>query len=440
MLGRFSPLVCCFLLASCTASQSNTASTESGPSSAIDLSLNDVSVLMPYIEVPELLAEAPSIDGKAPGSNESYIPKGVLAELDRRMIEDSKERNRQLDAHASDHDFFLTTASNEEFETKFFQTFGTFDLASIRFDPCANAIPMKTNGGACKPQLRIVWQILNTRDDHGKLQLAEFDANIHTIYTLSQAEWQELLKGLVALHQAAGFDYTSEPLGPHPVIKKEGVGSPFLKGLMTLVGRYARASKLTQVAALANTAPMFEGHWPMQAFEVKNGTIVDGFVPLTQYKIQRISGAQGTLGFPSPLVSITDQYLIPRDAPEKTLQERYDATRRVENPRMHDVSNTDCGSCHMTRESQRGLDFEKEMAAGGGNGAGGTVTALTGPFTEPRDLYKSQKWNLARSPEFNEDNTSLQMFSFFNSHYAVSQRTINESAEVLDMISASQKH
>lgn len=407
---------------------------------------HDVAILIPYIDRPELLnstAKLTQSNGDE-GTTLKFIPKQVFSTLDRAMLDDDILRQSEGEA-------FGSMASNRKFESTFFtKKKDNFSLASIRIDPCANSSVALSKPGECHKELRLVWsEIIVTPS----ATVFATDASIHTIYELDDVRLYSLLEKIRLLKEDSLLRYEDLPLGPHPLLLDPQSGAKNLDKLTDIISEFANPLHLKSIAALGDTAPMFEGHWPMLMIDYSQGQLkprllehvmsseesksamvridqengdfefVDKQVWESPKTVQRLRGAQGTLSKASPKGILEAPYerLWQRETSreEKTdLRKKYveHLFSRFDPVEFH-VGNTDCGSCHTINSE---LDLYKSV------------------FSDDMPMSIKQwhdtEWNLERSDEFADDSTALQMFSFFRSRYAVQTRSIFEAALSADRI------
>lgn len=398
----------------------------------IELGLNDVSILLPYKEKPELFSVAPQLNDKpdpeslAPGlkalplDGEAFVPMSVLLKISDVTAADIETRQADFDSFESSDR--LTSAEKKEMET-ILGMFGDFEgptrnsnlnpyrMTSIRIDPCANASFAGSDLSKCRIEFRMVWQ----ETSRGMLK----DANVHTIYIISPEDMKEIVKTLRELKAASGLDTSREALQPQPDIIKEGLEGQYYKGVIGLVHRFARSSNLAQVAFFAETNQ--GGHWPFVKLDLQSGEVIALPIPgekagpnLSQLVVQRIDGTRsGGLLSPSPL-GVKKDNLYLSDEP----QVKFANAHRIENPSLHNADSNDCASCHTAMlEKVNALEAKPNLVV-------------------PKDAFQSSKWNLEVKymPDVMQ---SLQIFSYFPpNRVRIAPRAINESAVVADFINS----
>ena len=288
-----------------------------------------------------------------------------------------------------------------------------YRLAAIRIDPCVNQPTAKGNKDICIRQLRLVWQqyFRNSSQTDGKA----IDNNIHTIYSLSKEDFAGLVSQMRKLHDAAGFDYSKEALGPHSVLLKEGTSGQYYQGLKKVLAQYARVSNLAQIARFMITLEppfMTAPEWNFKIFSFSKGQFVEQgkFAQTLQSTIPPFNAAQHADSL----------------AREFSDEQNWKNSFVVENPNLHDPLSMDCGSCHSSTKARFLLEVKKST------------------FPIPAERYVNSKWNMTVNMEkqmpggvlipSNELQTPFQNFSILHDKYRISQRVVNESALSADTI------
>jgi hypothetical protein len=390
------------------------------------LDLNDVSILMPTYLVPGLREILPKINDKpdpkrfAPGMDfaaedgEGFVHKGLSQQV--------------LDLHKESRDTLIKASEVDHFR-----------LVAIRIDPCANDIQTLGNDLQCARVLRIVWQrpVLSF-DGKPQQDSPTDDSNLHTIYRLSDSEFKNILSTLKQLHQSASVNTRGMPLAPHPVIAKEGVNSPYLKGVLGIIHRYVRASKLIGIAdmlSFGGTGKSRSG-WSMVQAAVAEKRLIKKPVPALQFD-EALFGVQetgpvfienffapprgsemsesNTTTFPPPFHIAEAERDFDAEARKLRLKNAY----ALDNPLLHNALNINCGGCHRTFNAVADKDeLEKN-----------------GNAQLPLEAYSKQPWNMTNISDRDTGNRVLQMFSYTTfDKVRISQRTINESANVLNYL------
>lgn len=396
------------------------------------LGLNDVAILLPYNEHPDLFTTAPEINDKPSiaSDGQSFVPSWILRKIGETNSEDFNMRtnelfNFELDSSLSPEELseyknLLPTEVRTGGDEGIFvgsKLKYAYRLASIRFDPCADDLAVTTAKlgiDHCRGEIRLVWQAVQ-KDARGKF--AFVDNNIHAIYSVASQEFPSIVNRLRSLNTSLP-DPHGEALTAQPDIVREGIKGQYYRGINALVQEYAHASHLTNLAFVAQTAA--GGHWTFLKFAVKGKKAKALFVPdsgsehLHEKSVQRLTlSSFSGLGTPSPIGSHGDNIYEAVDA-----KDRFEKAARLENPRLHDVSDLDCASCHTIDHQRKILEEENPN------------------LSVARDAYRSTHWNLEvlhPIPNF----VSLQIFSYFPpTAVRIAPRAIHEAAETSDFIEA----
>lgn len=356
--------------------------------------LNDVSYLMP---LPNKVGEDSLLKLESPARGGALLPLSFV---------------NQIPVLAIDR-------SREEVNT-------TLRVVGVRIDPC---FPLPTPQ-SCQRQIRLVWQPieLSRRDE-----IQSVDAALHSFYVLQDWEFDGLLKELAAWKKKHSVNTTYLPLQVHPAWKQQGDAAPAFAEFNKIILKYAGAENFTRV-----TAMVLRGNADMWAFA--------GFEPAEGGKLQMLSvprlgdrKAQSFINLavpqdhfagggiaPSPKGPDTFSNLagesIRLDEPgtEELIRKEVRAAFRVENPKNFNPENMDCVSCHVAQPAiQWVLNKRPELK----------VDQLWS-----HEIYANAKYNLGNmSPEV-WNTHQIRAFGYFGRNVAISQRTINESAEVADLI------
>lgn len=401
-------------------------------SSTLGLDMNDVSILMPIKEQPELLSVLPKLSSKNVFDWTETQRNTILSEISPNIppVQDKIE---------------------------------DFVLMSLRLDPCSNRILLEDSElkEKCYAELRLVWQ---------KMEGESFiDSNVHTLYRLSPDALKDSLNTLRKLHGEASLDSKGMVLQPHPVIAKEGKESPYLLGVLSLVEKYAIKENLDEVANMvANT----ERNWTFAHIAVESGE--PKFMPIPKMGkdeldvvnlAQEISTPEGsTLNVHSSgkIGSLISSGLLAAKeyGPELKRELEYFPILKnfveglaVQNPRHFSPKTINCSTCHTAEKQAAGYEFIHEVAGdqiwkskfarpsyaypknskglsdrpeGAGEFLGVDAYAVYG--------YRNDRWNL-EAPYAMNNARSLQMFSYGDRQVPhIATRVVNDTADTLDLI------
>ncbi len=357
------------------------------------LGMNDVSIFFPLHLVPGLAARMPHLSDRPESpvddDGQAFVPSFLQSRVQGGLIRDV----------------------------------GAMQMTALRFDPCANVLDAFDHPEKCVAQIRIVWQSFTVR---GEAFLSTADTGLHAVYQVDQIAMQQIIETMRTLKSRGSIDTSASPLQPHPLIAAEGLQSPYLAGVLGLVHRYVRGSKLTNLAFLRRIDERFPT-WEMSQLAVQGEVATYQNIPttVTAASIQRFRAETPILDV-DPKGTTPFKLTVPFVPPgrsstaseEERLVQPLISTLAIDNPQLHNPLNLDCGSCHRTAPL---LAARLEAQAAG--------RLIDDPHT-----YRAEGRNLtARVPK---DPFSLHMFSYFEQFPVITQRTVNETAEVLRFIEA----
>lgn len=306
--------------------------------------------------------------------------------------------------------------------------YASLRVVSVRLDPCAPSMANVTSAPEkCEPQIRLVLQPIANG--------SAADASIHAIYRVSAEDVSSLLSEVLTLRGSAPVGWENAPLNVHPIMKKEGLSGAFAKGVMAAVLARVGQTALSRVARMDVTQGTASS-WTFTAVDVGAAALLTPVpIPVTPAvtfeqlandapgqiaaKNARILGLAGnafsTVTPPEVIQPLLDQSDV--TAPTHSEAERwaaYEAALRIENPRIHTNATVDCVSCHLASP------LRMNVPPASGFGARPSSARYVPSSTEMTTLM----------------NRNPTAFSFINFGYlineSISQRTVNETAEVVD--------
>lgn len=297
-------------------------------------------------------------------------------------------------------------------------------VMAVRIDPC---FPLPTPQ-SCQKQIRLVWQPI---EKNLRQQVQTIDAALHSFYVLSDLEFASLLKDLAAWKTKHSVTTHYLPLQVHPAWALEGDQSPALAEFQTLITKYAGAANLTRI-----TAMILRGNgdmWAFAGFEFQQGLFKMFPVPRLEGRTSQsfvnlaVPADHFTGGGMSPrpqgddtLNAITDESQFLGAGLNETVLQEVRSAYRIENPLLYNPENTDCVSCHTARPAIQWALIHRHQ--------------LNVDRIWDSEIYKNAKYNLHNlTPEiWNTQN--IRGLGYFRNNISISQRVINESAEVADYI------
>ena len=363
---------------------------------ATNLDLNDVSILMP---LPPVNQWSQLLDGTRAGPKGPLLPLSYLKSLPQ----------------------ILGLATNE-------QIYPILHVVALRIDPCFSE---GFTPSGCRPQIRMIWQPLAENDD----TTTTFDASLHSFYELSRAEFGSLVQELSQLKAAQTSTIESQALSINPYLKLNGLESPFAKKLFEIVLNHAGESNLSRITFMQL---FLNGNiWQFGGVDISHQK--DGQTRLSEIKIP---GTDVTLqqfrnnakpnptyfsGGPSPIPNLNaefsfllfDSRAISLPQSEKEISDAVRAAYRIENPNLNNPGTVDCVSCHTAQAAKVWALTHFE--------------SLNLPAKNTDVIFNSDR-NLNNISPSQDQTNNLRAFGYFLDQPISSQRTINESAEVVRQI------
>lgn len=354
--------------------------------------LNDVSYLMP---LPKKLDDGGLIRLQSSGLGGAVLPQSALAKIPTLSLGHSQE-----------------------------EVFRTLRVMGVRIDPC---FPLPTPQ-SCQRQVRLVWQPL---DIHPRFGVRTVDAALHSFYILNDQQFSDLLKDLQQWKKQHNVSTAGLPLQLHPAWAVDGTNSSALQDFNEVILKYVGVQNLSRVTAmvLRGAGDM----WAFVGYNFEQGQLKLFPVP----RIQR--SAQTFVNLAVPADQFANGQILPRPEGDDTfnnlmedsgqmldndalLLKEFKAITRIEDPREFTPENMDCVSCHVAQQAR-------------------TWSILNRRDLGLADLWSKDKYSNAAHNMENKStellNTqSIRAFGYFDRSTVISQRVINESAEVADAVNA----
>lgn len=307
--------------------------------------------------------------------------------------------------------------------------YSEFRVVGVRIDAC---FPYPTLM-SCQKQIRLMWQPI--REDRSK-QIVTVDAAIHTFYELNDEQFATLLGELKAWKAKFQVNTLNLPLQVHPAWAAEQDQAPALSEFNGIILKYMNIENMMRLTIMAlrgnNDMWMFVGYEPkgekLQVLAVPRlgdrpaQAFRNGAVPADKYEYTNLG--------PAPEGADTINHLI---TDSNTLLNGYDnviltemnAAKRIENPKIYNPETMDCVSCHTTQGAISWVDRNR--------------SAIKPAQGWSPDIYTNFKFNLKNISPVLSNTQNLRAFGYFGSDVAISQRMINESAEVAEQLNSLQK-
>lgn len=393
------------------------AATKSEIESAFDV--NDVSILFPTHDTADGKVPFPQI--RVSGVAE---PGADMAAPDQQLL--SGDVFKQVIAEAKKD----RLAPDESGGDDFFANRGLWQIAALRFDPCAPGFSKTAQEAAkaaagssgpakCIIQFRLIAQPF-THNSGGS------DYAAHLTYNLGTEELSnlganpvvqnatKLLAAIKAASAKAGANTSGQPLGVHPGLEAEmNAGGKQVSALVTqLVKSLATGpSRAVAFMGLENGGPE---PWTFFAGQIVNGKYVILPGPAHGQTAQTLSFLDP--GGPVMQKSKNPVNTAPLFASKPSAADKKLAFE-VEDTRVSHFFNTDCISCHTS--SQRIFNVK---------GMG------DGPEVSSRAPVPANITGYVRKAEAQDNNWNVHNFGYFNGKPTVGGRTVTETVDIVSWI------
>jgi hypothetical protein len=304
-------------------------------------------------------------------------------------------------------------------------------LVAARFDPCFAAIG-PTDDASCQNQVRLVFQTV-------KVETGADDSAVHVFYSLTRERLKDAVQDVIAARRTGGDDRLGA-LGPHPLMKSEGLGGGTAKAINAILLRYAGAENLTRFTVFTNSG--LGTAWNFTGFDVAGSNLSRMKVPnvpesapmvafFAGFRAGELSGeppftpaAAGAKPEDNMQLLGNGTWAARASVAAEKRQAAFDATVRIENPDLHSPDTVDCASCHAAEPARR-LVGEKKLGLSLKDRASAFVASTE--FVPAADM---------RATSVDASGIDVHMFSYKGKVASVHQRTINESAAVVAYLNA----
>ena len=298
------------------------------------------------------------------------------------------------------------------------ELFAKFRVVSVRVDPC---FPREPTSG-CIKQIRLVAQPLTVT----AFKTTTEDGAIHLLYELTDAEFDSARQTLRELKSLAAGATDGRPLEVHPVLRAEGLTGPYATQLHALVTRLCGEQNLTRVAFMRLVQT--DVAWRFGAFNVVSGALVADPIPrlntITQQGVQEFGNTAFRSGQLQPAASGDELSVLLSESEmrltdTRTLDRAVTSALRLEHPARSNPKTVDCASCHVASRALRNARSERAIDTS----------------THADSYVGNSRFDLRRLDGVGDDPRAMRAFGYFKDLSALSQRTINESAEVAEALS-----
>lgn len=301
-------------------------------------------------------------------------------------------------------------------------TYPKLRVISMRLDPC---FPPKPPRQGCLPQVRLVWQPVEP-DQNGRLRT--IDAAAHTFYDLEVDEFRRLKEELEAVKLSGQED---EVLRIQPQLEREGWSGPYARRVLPLILAHLGRERLSEIATMQLAGG--ENVWIFSHASVTGGQLATLPIPRVPRPMQAFMNTPApwaptyfnkARAVPEPEGADTIVLLF-RDsrefgpAEEVMVTDAVMAAYRIENPETHTARSMDCVTCHSAQIARVWAEARFPWL---------------GLNQRANGVRYDSRFSLVNSSPSPGDTRVLRAFGYFGRTPAISQRTVNETAAVLERL------
>ena len=291
------------------------------------------------------------------------------------------------------------------------RTYGALQLIAVRFDLCDRHLP-----GECPSEedgrLRLVFQPVSSL--RGEAQ----DVGFHAFFAIRNNELADALAALRALASLASAQ--AGPLGVSTALSAADRDA-YASGLRAFVKRFGGEGRLVRLTMLAQPETSEQVRWTLRGVEKRGSALVDMTIVGSTVTTEDVALAGE--GFdvlpkidapPGLMTAIVARTFYEADATTK--RQALGALAEVENPLPNTQETIPCVGCHVSTHLTvlRAPSVPIEPLS------------IPGRYTSPYDL--------SVAGGMSQTSTSVRALGYLNKTPLISQRVVNETAQVLTEI------
>lgn len=304
-------------------------------------------------------------------------------------------------------------------------------VVAVRIDPCFQ-MTTNTTPETCQKQIRFVWQIVrpqitNLEQNLDVIKTETVDAAFHSFYKLSDAEFNQLQQDILNWKKTFQVQTENLPLQIHPAWAATNSDLQSLMAFNEILKKYVGQQNLVRVTAM--TMRNLGQTWGFLGFDISENNLASIQIPrtgrLAQVFLNQANPANQFLGqiSPSPesdntfnLIMTNSNQLLKSNSTNKILESELNSVLNIENPKLFNPNNMDCVSCHVAQAASTWA----------------TKNNLTSLISWNDVSYKNANYNLKNTTIDQSHTQNIRAFGYYNSSASISQRVINESAEIAE--------
>ena len=314
-------------------------------------------------------------------------------------------------------------------------------VVALRLDPCFAELHPTPSATTCRNQLRLVFQELQA----STTGVSAFDSGVHALYSITRGELLAILNEIVRLREADGGQGGKGPLAPHALMVTQGLTGSFSTAIQELILQYAGEQNLVRVTAMTSVNAGFQ--WSFFGFDISDASpnaapLAIATLPADGTEQSFFRGFQSNtdpIGSFVPKPTGPDDFTVLADVKSASMLPAADqakltrALARVENPSIFTPDTLDCARCHTA--SPLGQNVARDR--------------LHLSVADDADAFQPDgKWVTAKEMSATDFSGSsptnldvplvdVHAFSYAIQRPSVSQRTVNETAAVVQFLNDS---
>jgi hypothetical protein len=314
-------------------------------------------------------------------------------------------------------------------------------LVALRLDPCFGDLHPSPTATTCRNQLRLVFQEINGSGS----AVTTYDSGVHALYSITREELLAMVNEIVRLREAAGGQGGKGPLAPHVLMVTQGLSGSFSTAVQKLILKYAGEQNLVRATGMTAANAGFQ--WQFFGFDVTGATPTASPIKIPTLAMTGSADSTSEIFFrgfqtsTDPVGMITphptgpDDFSVLADVPTALALPAADqaklanALARVDNPTIYTPDTVDCVRCHTATPLGQNVARDR-LRMGETSGAdafkpdGHWVTA---------DEMKTTDFTF-NSANLDTPLVNVHAFSYANALPAINQRTVNETAAVVQFL------
>lgn len=308
-------------------------------------------------------------------------------------------------------------------------------VVGIRIDPCGRLSASANE--PCRKMIRVVWQPFDEKNNKF------YDAAAHTFYELSTREFSALVNDVKKYKKEnllLGVSTFRKPLFIHPAFKSQKTRSQFRQNIQNLLSTYCGEKNHVRLTLMklvtSNLWWRFSGmnktkdnEWVEIQIAGQNPARTftqDFFNELLLDKLGMSGVILPVLTHQKDNLSVFIRGPKLRTDPVgiELLTKSIQTINRINNPKVYHSENLDCVQCHIVQSVHQWMEDQDLKLV---QKYDTSQDRYTPDFLSGIN-YRKRKVNLTQKRSHNK---SLRAFGYFEDQPSISQRTINESIELL---------